>query len=60
MDVLSSSPPTSLFGVDKSQIVRNATQGWPTRPQLGSVVTSDNKLGRFDTISIPEKNTGWL
>ncbi|CAK8683017.1 unnamed protein product [Clavelina lepadiformis] len=47
LDVFSS-PPTSLFGVDKSRIVREATQGWPKRLLIGSVVTSDNKLGRFD------------
>nr|CAB3265894.1 Sex comb on midleg-like1 [Phallusia mammillata] len=43
------STPTSLFGCNKAQIVRSATEGWPTRLQMGSVVTSDNKLGKFDT-----------
>ena len=45
---LETAAPTSLFGINKGQIVRNATQGWPTRLTIGSVITSDNKLGRFD------------
>nr|XP_018671726.1 sex comb on midleg like protein isoform X2 [Ciona intestinalis] len=62
LDVVGSTP-TSLFGAGKSPILRGATQGWPTK--LGSVVTSDNKLGRFDipssegaTVDKPAASTG--
>nr|XP_039269516.1 polycomb protein SCMH1-like [Styela clava] len=50
--------PTSLFGFSRDEIVKKATEGWPSRLMGSSkmVVTSDNKLGKFGSSKITENS----
>lgn len=49
--------PTSLFGLNRDEIVKKATEGWPSRLMTTkSVVTSDNKLARFGSQNVADSS----